>query len=193
MIYFCVAMAVATLGYFGWKLTSRNSYESAAYTVLELESPFELREYPDLMMATTEMQSEPQGKDGSFMKLFRYISGSNDRQQKVPMTTPVFMEPKRPKDKGQMGFVIPKKISEKHVPEPTNDNVQIRRRVGGRFAVIRFAGRSESQSVVKAEERLRGWMRDKEISGIGEAELASYDPPWTPGPLRRNEVLIRLK
>lgn len=29
-----------------------------------------------------------------------------------------------------------------------------------------------------------------ESSGV---ESASYDPPFTPGPLRRNEVLIRLK
>ena len=26
----------------------------------------------------------------------------------------------------------------------------------------------------------------------GEPEIASYDPPWTPGPLRRNEILIRI-
>ena len=126
MIYFCVVMVVATLGYFGWKLTSRNAYESADYTVLELESPFELREYADLMMVTTEMQSESQNKDGSFMKLFRYISSSNDSQQKVAMTTPIFMEPEKLDDKGPMGFVIPKKVSEKHAPEPTNENAHSR-------------------------------------------------------------------
>jgi hypothetical protein len=25
-----------------------------------------------------------------------------------------------------------------------------------------------------------------------DAETAGYDPPWTPGPFRRNEVLIRI-
>jgi len=29
-----------------------------------------------------------------------------------------------------------------------------------------------------------------DTSGV---ETAGYDPPFTPGPLRRNEVLIRLK
>ncbi|MFM7516668.1 MAG: heme-binding protein, partial [Pirellula sp.] len=27
----------------------------------------------------------------------------------------------------------------------------------------------------------------------GGVETAGYDPPFTPGPLRRNEVLIRIK
>jgi hypothetical protein len=36
-------------------------------------------------------------------------------------------------------------------------------------------------------------MNDKGLTGDGDAEFAGYDPPWTPGPFRRNEILIRLK
>jgi hypothetical protein len=36
-------------------------------------------------------------------------------------------------------------------------------------------------------------MNNKALIGDGDAEFAGYDPPWTPGPLRRNEILIRLK
>jgi hypothetical protein len=36
-------------------------------------------------------------------------------------------------------------------------------------------------------------MNDRELVGDGDAEFAGYDPPWTSGPLRRNEILIRLK
>ena len=110
MIYLVAVIVVAAIAYFGWKLTARGAYESAEYTVLESDSPFEIREYPDLMMATTNMQFESQGDDGSFMRLFRYISGANDLKQKVAMTTPVFMEPEADDDQGQMGFVIPKKV-----------------------------------------------------------------------------------
>jgi hypothetical protein len=28
------------------------------------------------------------------------------------------------------------------------------------------------------------------LKDTGKAFSASYDPPWTPGPLRRNEVLV---
>jgi hypothetical protein len=161
--------------------------------VLESDSPFEIRQYPDLQMAMTNMQFESQGEDGSFMRLFRYISGANKQEQKVAMTTPVFMEPEAGGTEGQMGFVIPKNVAEQRVPEPTGEQVQIRKRAGGRFATIRFAGRMNRESVANAEEQLRTWMSKKGMISDSDAELAGYDPPWTPGPFRRNEVLIRLK
>ena len=193
MIYLCIATVVIGLAYFGWKTTARSAYESAEYTILESDGRFETREYPDLMMATTKMQFDSQGEDGSFMRLFRYISGANESKQKVAMTTPVFMEPETQDDQGRMGFVIPKKVSEQRIPEPSNDDVQVRKRHGGRFAVIRFPGRTSKESLGKAEADLREWMKAKGLIGDGDAEFAGYDPPWTPGPLRRNEILIRLK
>jgi hypothetical protein len=191
MIYLVAVIVVATLAYFGWKLTARSAYESAEYAVLESDRSFEVREYPDLMMATTGMGVESQGEDGSFMRLFRYISGTNDANQKVAMTTPVFMEPVADNGQGQMGFVVPKQVTEHGIPEPTNDSVRIKKRVGGRFAVIRFAGRINRESRTGAEQKLRTWMNDQGLIADGEAEVAGYDAPWTPGPLRRNEILIR--
>jgi hypothetical protein len=193
MIYVSIVVVFVTVAYFGWKLTARGAYESADYTVLESDGPLEIRDYADLMMATTNMRFESQSDDGSFMRLFRYIGGANDRERKVAMTTPVFMEPKRYETQGQMGFVIPKNVTEQRIPEPSDDSVQIQKRVGGRFAVIRFAGRINSESVKKAEEELRKWMNDKGLVPDGDAEFAGYDPPWTPGPFRRNEILSRLK
>jgi hypothetical protein len=54
-------------------------------------------------------------------------------------------------DQGQMGFVIPREVTEQRVPEPSNGNVQIRRRLGGRFAVVRFSGQTNSKWVQPAE------------------------------------------
>ena len=193
ILYLSIVTVVIVLAYFGWKLTARSAYESAEYTVLESDRPFETREYPDLQMATTNMQFKSQGDDGSFMRLFRYISGANEQEQKVAMTTPVFMEPEADGTQGQMGFVIPKNVVEQRVPQPTGEQVQIRKRAGGRFAVIRFAGRMNRELVANSEEQLRSWMNKKGLVGEPDAELAGYDPPWTPGPFRRNEVLIRLK
>ena len=77
--------------------------------LLESDGSFEIRQYPDLMMATTTMEFASQGSDGSFMRLFRYISGENDAQQKVAMTTPVLMQTEAGATPGRMGFVIPEK------------------------------------------------------------------------------------
>ena len=177
----------------GWKLTSRSAYESAEYSVLETEGNIELRSYPELVLVTTSMGTRVQGDDGSFGRLFRYISGTNSDKQKVAMTTPVFMEPESDQADGQMSFVIPKEVAESKVPEPTGGQVQLTKRAAGKFAVIRFAGRVDLDVRNEQRSKLKNWIERNGYSAIGEAEVAGYDPPWTPGPLRRNEILIRIR
>ncbi len=191
MNYIIVAVIVIGIGYVGWKLTSRNAYESAEYTVLEKDGNIELREYPDLMMATTRMASVD-GNDGSFGRLFRYFSGGNQEQQKVAMTTPVFMKQQTDLSPGQMGFVIPKKVAESAAPEPGGDRVSLTKRVGGMFAVIRFSGRPDDDSRSAQVAKLTTWIEQRGYKTEEGSEFAGYDPPWTPGPLRRNEILIRI-
>ncbi|MFK7768432.1 MAG: heme-binding protein [Mariniblastus sp.] len=192
MGYYVAGAVIAGLVFMGWKLTSRNAYESAEYTVIEADGSIELREYPDLMMATTKMSDGVRGNDGSFGRLFQYISGGNEEKQKVAMTTPVFIEPETEESKGQMGFVLPKKVAEGNAPLPANQQVELTERAGGKFAVIRFAGRADQNSRVDQESKLANWIAKRGLESAGDPELASYDPPWTPGPLRRNEILIRI-
>ncbi len=192
MAYLIAALIIVVIAYFGWKMTSRSAYESAEYKVLESDGSFEVREYPDLVLVTTTSKLQSQGNDGSFGRLFRYISGGNENDRKVAMTTPVFMEPNNKETDGQMGFVIPKKIAAESVPKPSEENVQIQKRIGGRFAVLRFAGRMNEETEGNEEDKLRKWMDSRGLKGGDSIEFAGYDPPWTPGPLRRNEILIRL-
>lgn len=153
MAYLTIAIALAVIIGVGWKMTARTSYESAACSVLESDGSFEIREYPDLVSATTPMKS--QGSDGSFGRLFEYNSGRNENDLKVAMTTPVFMEPEARDSVGQMGFVVPENVSSKRIPNPTDKAVQIKKRHGGRFAVIRFSGRMNEESIAENEEKLR--------------------------------------
>lgn len=193
MTYLTISALVVVVIFFGWKMSARGAYESAEYTVVESDGSFEIREYPDLTIVTTGMKFRDQGRDGSFMRLFRYISGANDAQEKVAMTTPVFMQPESDDASGKMAFVLPKKVADQGAPVPAGEDVQLRTRTGGRFAVIRFSGRMTSESIAEAEAKLRAWMSERSLTVDGDAECAGYDPPWTPGPLRRNEVLIRLR
>jgi hypothetical protein len=68
--------------------TTRAGYESAPYTVVRSSGKFEVRDYPALTMVETLMTSGGSGADGSFNRLFRFITGSNDTKQKIAMTTP---------------------------------------------------------------------------------------------------------
>ena len=190
--YISLAIVAMTIFYFGWKLTARSQYESAEYAVLESEGVFQVREYPSLTMVTTRMNNGSQDEDKSFRRLFRYISGANEDSQKVAMTTPVFMDSDEDVVGMRMGFVIPKKVVNEQVPKPSSNEVQIRERSAGRFAVIRFSGRLNNDRCAAAEIRLREWILSQGLLGTASVESAGYDPPWTPGPLRRNELLIRL-
>ncbi|MEO1527562.1 MAG: heme-binding protein [Planctomycetota bacterium] len=172
--------------------SSRIGYESAAYTVLQSEGDFEVREYPELLVAVTPSQVNEQGRDGSFMRLFRYISGGNSEEQKIAMTTPVLMRESADEASGAMSFVMPADVQLDAAPAPTADQVEIRRRAAGRFAVVRFSGRLDESTSNLNEYTLREWMADRGLIGERFAETAAYDPPFTPGPLRRNEVLIRI-
>ena len=52
---------------------------------------FELRDYPALTVVETTMAQHRHGADGSFNRLFTFITGRNEAKQKIAMTTPVFM------------------------------------------------------------------------------------------------------
>jgi len=77
----------ALVGLFAWNKLSRAGYESAEYKVVTSDGKFEVREYPDLMLVATSTKMEAQGRDGSFMKLFRYISGANESDKKISLAT----------------------------------------------------------------------------------------------------------
>ena len=194
MFYLVVAIVICAVAFAGWKLTARSAYESAEYTVLKSDGSIELRSYPDLMLVTTKMGTRVQGDDGSFGRLFKYISGGNENKQKVAMTTPVFMEPQSESEStsGQMGFVIPKDVAQTSIPDPASDQVNVTERPAGTFVVIRFAGQITHDSCQQQQSTLEAWIQQQGLQSIGRAEIAGYDPPWTPGPLRRNEILIRI-
>ncbi|QEG41689.1 SOUL family heme-binding protein [Roseimaritima ulvae] len=188
-----VVVTLAILGTAVWTFTARAAYESAEYEVVESDGAFEVRDYPDLMLAATDSQPQAKGRDGSFMRLFGYISGANQAEQKIEMTTPVFMQGGDEEASGSMGFVLPKEVAAEGAPEPTGEKVKLRKRPGGRFAVVRFSGRLDATSARQQEAKLREWMKSQGLQAAGEVETAGYDPPFTPPPLRRNEILIRLQ
>jgi DNA gyrase inhibitor GyrI len=178
--------------------TSRAGYETAAYTVSKSDSAFEVRDYPELKVVATSMDPGPQARDDRFMRLFRYIDGNNAASQKVAMTTPVFVtggvpEADAPTGSSKMNFVVPAKVAAAGAPAPTAENVALESMPARRVAVVRFAG-SSNPALEKAKlAELRAWMAKSGLTADGEPFLAYYDPPWTPGPLRRNEVLVPVK
>jgi len=106
------------------------------------------------------------------------------------MTTPVLIHP-APGQK-TMSFVLPQSIESKGVPEPGGSEVCITQAQPGRYAVLRFKGRGSPKNQQLALEKLQAWLGSHGIAEESEPIFAYYDPPWTPGFLRRNEVMVRV-
>lgn len=165
------------------KLT-RGGYEEAPHEVLKKDGSIELRKYPELQLVETVMANN---QDNGFMRLFRYIDGGNDKKQKIAMTTPVFTA----KQVGQstMAFVLPAKMNSNAVPEPNHQSVRRVMRSEMILAVHRYSGRHQNApSTIESE--LKKWMEKNNLIPVGGPIQAFYDPPWTPGFFRRNELLI---
>lgn len=169
---------------------SRAGYETAVYETIEKEGNFEIRRYEDLHVVATSMSGE--GRNQSFGRLFRYISGENDGEQKIEMTTPVFMPGSADGSMREMQFVVPKAVAAAGAPDPQAKEVKLERVPGGRFAVLRFSGRMDKASAAAKFSELRDLLAKRGLAPQGDPIYAGYDPPWTPGTMRRNEVLVRI-
>ena len=125
------------------------------------------------------------------MRLFRFISGRNEVTEKIAMTTPVLMSGTAPTR--TMAFVLPAKLKSSDVPKPADKAVPVREIPPGRFAVLRFSGGRNANNEAEALTRLRNWLAQDKLSGIASPVYGYFDPPWTPGFLRRNEVMLPIK
>jgi len=171
--------------------TAKEKYETVQYQTVLNEGAFEIRKYPEIVVATASMKASRSGSNSAFRSLFRYISGGNDEQKKIAMTTPVFST--KAGESKTMSFVVPANVVAAGVPKANDEKVVVAKREKGRFAVYRYSGRWTTARENKARATLSAWVKEKNLKPIGVAETANYNSPMTLPFLRRNEVLVRLK
>jgi len=191
IIALTVIITVIVVGAVCFVATSRAGYETAAYEVIESDGDFEIRQYEPHLVAATPMAGANQ--NDAFGRLFRYISGENEGKTKIAMTTPVFMPSEDGGAVSEMQFVVPADIAEAGAPDPGDPTVTIRKVPGGTFAVIRYSGRSDQANREKHLAVLKERLTAEGRKAVGGPVFAGYDPPWTPGPMRRNEVMLKIE
>lgn len=170
--------------------TSRAGYETASYEVVKKDGNFEIRKYKSHVVVSTPMKGNSDNQ--SFGRLFKYISGGNEAEQKIKMTTPVFMPASGEGQPREMQFVVPADVAGSGAPSPTDPSVKLSKMSGGNYAVLKYSGRSGPEERRKKLAELRSILASQGLSTVGGPVYAGYDPPWTPGPVRRNEVLLKL-
>jgi hypothetical protein len=173
----------------GWLVSnSRAATETPDYKVVRADGKIEIRDYPPLVIATTTMAAD--GMNGGFGELFRFITGGNEGDEKIAMTSPVLID--TAPERRTMSFIMPRKAAEKGVPKPSGDKVTLGKVDPARFAVLRFGGGRTAENESEAITRLTTWLASHQIAPKGDPMFAYYDPPWTPTFMRRNEVMIRV-
>ena len=160
--------------------------EEAKYDVVKSNEIYEIRKYSDRLA----VQALNTNQNNSFRKLFNYISGDNETNEKIKMTIPVTQMEK--KGNMTMQFYLPSKFNKDNIPNPSRSDVEIVNIEGGYYAVIRYSGRASDKNFIKHKEILENELKKDNISITSPAIKASYNSPFTLPMLRRNEAMFKV-
>ena len=173
--------------------------EEPAFTLVIDEDAFQVRQYPSLAVAETQVAGDrKQAASTGFRILAGYIFGGNTRRESIAMTAPVVQSPPvgekiamtAPVSQTAVSgawliqFTMPSGRALDTLPKPDDTRVVLRMTPAIRAPSL--SGRPNERKRAELER----WMAKRGLHAIGPASLAQYNPPWTLGPLRRNEVML---
>jgi hypothetical protein len=189
-----------------------NNVEQPKYALVTQDGAIELRDYPALVVAEVTRQGDRNAAvRAGFGPLAGYIFAKNRGGESVSMTAPVLQE-RKAVDKAPIAmtapvtqtptgsdqtwlirFVMPSKYTLETLPKAAGDDVKLLEVPPQRRAAIRFSGVATDALIATQETTLRAWLAARNLTILGAPTYAYYNDPFTPGPLRRNEVIFDVK
>jgi hypothetical protein len=132
-----------------------------------------------------------------FDKNFKYISGDNEKQEKIPMTAPVTFTRDHATDGWIVGFFVPSTYKTKdEVPKPTDKSITIVEiPEGTKFAVATFGGFATKTDFNEELHKLSVRLQEDDVKVVHDELLlvwASYESPFTLFD-RHNEVWLHVE
>ncbi|MEM8775790.1 MAG: heme-binding protein [Pseudomonadota bacterium] len=165
--------------------------EKPKYKVEAADGDFEVRQYPELVVAQVERGGSRQlAARNAFSPLASYIFAKNRSGEKIAMTAPVTQEPSD--DGWTVSFIMPAGRTLDDLPVPAQD-VRLAEVEPRLVAAVRFSGRWTDERFAKQASRLKEWVEARGLTPVGDVEFAYYNDPFTPAFLRRNEVMVEIK
>lgn len=180
--------------------------ETPTYRVVMQDGAFEVRDYPLMVVAEVRRQG-PRGEAlrAGFGPLANYIFAKERAGERISMTAPVTQQRPEPiamtvpvtQSREASGdwvvrFVMPARYQLDQLPAPAGTDVHLSEVPPRRMAAIRFSGAVTDELIAGKESELRAWLAAKGLTPRSAPLYAYYNDPFTPGFLRRNEVLIDL-
>ncbi|MEC9485644.1 MAG: heme-binding protein [Candidatus Izemoplasma sp.] len=163
-------------------------FESIPYKCTKKDGKIEIREYDDFILASTKTHKNNK-QDSGFNNVFNYISGDNDQDTKISVTTPVVTYEED--NELVTGFYIPKKNTA-NIPTHLSDKVFLDTEQSSLFAVIRFRGKWTDKNFDKHDEELKIYLQDNDNKFLSNRFLFRYQPPMVPSIFRRNEIAYKV-
>jgi hypothetical protein len=164
--------------------------ETQKYEVLYTKENFEIRFYPEAILATVEMNgSYDNSRNSGFQVLAGYIFGGNEENSQIAMTSPVRMSGNEKLN--TMSFVLPSEMEFDKLPVPKNKNVKLHKSKPIYTASVRFGGYANEADIAKHREKLAEILKQLNLQHTGSFEFLGYNPPFQPVN-RRNEVQVEI-
>jgi hypothetical protein len=166
------------------------------FDVLEKHAGYEIRRYKPCVVAEVR-QSAPYSiaANLAFNSLFKFISKGNNASQKIAMTAPVIAAQRSAKsdsDEWVISFVMPAGSSIDHLPHPNDLDVVLREISAQTCIALSFRGKATAEkSQIKVRE-LRQIAAKEKIELSDETRICRFNPPFIPGFLQYNEIVIPL-
>ena len=179
------ALLFCTLFFFPYSVAMSN--EEASYEIVTKNEVYEIRKYSDRLAVETFSSVQ----NSNFRKLFKYISGRNEKNEKIKMTTPVTQIEKN--GIMTMQFYLPSKFNKNSAPNPIIEDVKLVNIEGGYYAVLRYSGRASDKNFIKYKEILQNELEKNNISIKSQPIRATYDSPFTLPMNRRNEAMFKVE
>ena len=168
--------------------------ERQEFKVIRTYDDFELREYLPCVIAEVKISAQySTATSSAFASLFNYISKGNKSSQKIAMTAPVITAQKADKSESSewyVSFVMPSGSTFGHLPHPNDSQVQLRELDTETCIAKSFRGRATDELSRKMVRELRASASKANIALSDETRICRFDPPFKPGFLQYNEIVI---
>lgn len=164
------------------------------FKVLRSYSGFELREYLPCVIAEVKVSANfSESSSSAFSTLFNYISKGNQSSQKIAMTAPVITAQRAEnseQSEWHVSFVMPAGSTFSQMPQPNNSQVTLRELDTETCVANSFRGRATDDLSQKIALELRTNAAKANIALSEETRICRFDPPFKPGILQYNEIVI---
>ena len=167
--------------------------QNQPYKLLSRLPELELREYPAGMQIETEVAGDFNNAGSlGFRPLINFISGNNKQGKQIAMTAPVIQESVG-QARHKVRFVMPEDMDASTTPDSADSKVSVIQVPAHLAAARKFGGSWSKEKFQKEGQRLLEEVDKAGLVAQGNIYWSRFDPPWKPGFLKHNEVLVRVK